>query len=55
VCETLKAAILTDAGEASGKDVCEESIDPGLVCKSAADLIDENRKIQPLNCGSNGN
>jgi hypothetical protein len=25
------------------------------VCKGAADLIDENRKVQPLNCGSNGN
>jgi hypothetical protein len=25
------------------------------VCKGAADLIDENRKIQPLNCGSNEN
>lgn len=24
------------------------------VCKSADDLIDENRKVRPLNCGSNG-
>ena len=25
------------------------------VCKSAAELIDENRKVRPLTCGSNGN
>jgi hypothetical protein len=24
------------------------------VCKNADDLIDENRKVRPLNCGSNG-
>jgi hypothetical protein len=24
------------------------------VCKGAAELIDENRKVQPLSCGSNG-
>ena len=24
-------------------------------CKGAAELIDENRKVQPLSCGSNGN